>query len=246
MLPISTGGPSGQRPNQEAKTMSEIKGNPFTPANDPLKDLYPNVSSGREAVSGEKNPYTQPQGIGAATKAASSAKDISYVYGDSGNWTGSGGSSGTSSAKSKKEEFDWKYADIAKHYGMSKETGYSEAMENTSYQRAVKDMQAAGLNPAVLFGNNAGDGSGTPGYIRSASSGGGGGGGGYSRSYGSARSRKLLSSNAYAGVVGAGTIIGGIIGGVASKSAFGVSAGATAGAAVAGSIAKIANALING
>ena len=55
---------------------------------------------------------------------------------------------GDSSAKT----FDYINADLARQYGMSPETAYQEALSNTSYQRSVKDMQAAGLNPAALFG----------------------------------------------------------------------------------------------
>lgn len=47
-------------------------------------------------------------------------------------------------------------ADLAKAYGMDRNTAYQEALSNTAYSRAVHDMQSAGLNPAVLFGASAG------------------------------------------------------------------------------------------
>lgn len=205
-------------------------------------DIKTDWSSAKDAFNQTKDNLVDI--VSGADKPKKDA-DVSFLTEEPGNWNGSSGSS-HSSGKSAKEEFDWIYADMAKHYGMSKETGYAEAMENTSYQRAVKDMQAAGLNPAALFGSNNGNGSGTPGYIRSASTGGGGGGGGYSRSYGSARSNKLFSSNAYAGIAGVGTVIGGLAGLVTTKSAGGAAAGAAAGASIATGIAKIANAIMNG
>lgn len=51
---------------------------------------------------------------------------------------------------------DYFNAEIAKLYGMDRATAYQEALSNTAYQRAVRDMKNAGLNPAVLFGSGRG------------------------------------------------------------------------------------------
>lgn len=70
-------------------------------------------------------------------------------------------------------------APFAEHYGMDASTAYQEALANTAYQRKVKDLQAAGLNPVLgINGSGAASFYGSP----AASSGGGMG------SYGSAKS----------------------------------------------------------
>lgn len=41
------------------------------------------------------------------------------------------------------------HEDLAALYGMDTATAYQEALSNTGYQRAVKDLQAAGINPVL-------------------------------------------------------------------------------------------------
>uniref|UniRef100_A0AAU8B989 DNA pilot protein n=1 Tax=Dulem virus 194 TaxID=3145671 RepID=A0AAU8B989_9VIRU len=119
---------------------------------------------------------------------------------------------------SQPQTFDYLDAPWASAYGLSKETAYNEAMTNTEYQRSVKDMQAAGLNPAVIFGAGKGSDAGVPHYISSPSSSGGGGGSG--RRSGSNKGNKgdyLFSGSAYSVM----SALGGIVGAAATKSAGG-------------------------
>lgn len=113
---------------------------------------------------------------------------------------------------------DYLDAPWASAYGMSKETAYSEAMENTAYRRSVTDMQKAGLNPAVIFGAGNGYTAGSPSYISSASSGGSGSGRrSGSRSSKSNLNGKLFSGSAYSII----SALGGIVGAAATHSAGG-------------------------
>lgn len=118
---------------------------------------------------------------------------------------------------SQPETFDYLDAPWASAYQMSRETAYSEALNNTAYQRSVADMQKAGLNPAVIFGAGNGYTAGVPAYVSSPSSGsrsGSGFGTGYRRS---GTSDKLFSSSAYSVM----SALGGIVGALATKSAGG-------------------------
>lgn len=86
-------------------------------------------------------PGNQNSGLG--------LKDLSLsLLSGSGSRSGSGSySSGSSEIPSSVP--DYLNADLARHYGMDAATAYQEALVNTSHQREVKDLQAAGLNPVL-------------------------------------------------------------------------------------------------
>lgn len=123
------------------------------------------ITSGKNLVSDIKN-------YGPAAIESMKAR-FGSAQGSAKQTTGSYSVSGPSAPVAK----DWSYinADLAQAYGMDKSAAYNEAMANTAYQRAVKDMQAAGLNPALMF--NRGGAADTPyaygsgGYSRGGSSG---------------------------------------------------------------------------
>lgn len=138
-------------------------------------------------------------------------------------------SGGAPSAKS----LDYLNADLAKYYGMSKETAYSEALSNTAYQRAVKDMQAAGLNPAVLFGAGRASTADGVSVIRSASS---GSGGSSRRSSGGASANHVFDNGAY----GAISTAAGLVAAVATKNPGNYWIGSTAAKGVMGAINSLA------
>jgi hypothetical protein len=91
---------------------------------------------------------------------------------------------------------------------MSKETAYQEALANTSYQRAMKDMQAAGLNPAVIFGSGKGSGADGVSYVSSGTTGSGRSGATTAKANEKAN---LFSEGAYYGLSAAIGLVGALL-----------------------------------
>lgn len=97
--------------------------------------------------------------------------------------------------------FDYSNADIAKAYGMDAATAYQEALANTSYQRAVRDLQAAGLNPILATGNG---GASSSAYGATVLSDG-------SVSFGGGSSAKAKSHTWYTLLTNVGTLVGAVL-----------------------------------
>lgn len=144
-----------------------------------------------------------------------SGRGLSTLGGIIGSKAASSAAAGAASNPQPPATFDYIDAPWASAYGLSKETAYLEAMENTGYQRSVSDMKRAGLNPAVIFGSGGGYSAGAPAFVSSVS--GSGSGSGRRRSSGGKSFGKLFSGSAYSVM----SALGGIVGAAATKSAGG-------------------------
>lgn len=164
---------------------------------------------------GAKTPSAKINAILANNSAKQSMKSLTA---SPSRPAASGSVASGSEAASQPQTFDYLDAPWASAYGMSHETAYSEAMENTAYRRSVIDMQKAGLNPAVIFGAGNGYTAGSPAYVSSAPTGSSGTGGTSGRTYRRGKSSgKLFSNSAYAVM----SALGGIVGAAATKTAGG-------------------------
>lgn len=184
-----------------------------TPLHQPLANFF--FPSPKDGIKSSAKDWLMSDFKSGADDLLSSAKDI---------FSGDSPSGPTFSeltadkVSSQPQTFDYLDAPWSSAYGMSKETAYAEAMENTAYRRSVTDMQKAGLNPAVIFGAGNGYTAGSPSYISSARSGGSGSGRrSGSRSSKSNQNGKLFSGSAYSII----SALGGIVGASATHSAGG-------------------------
>ena len=122
-------------------------------------------------------------GVGELNTANSSSDDNNGLDPNGVDWIGyyeNGlGSSANAELRSTDLQLPYDFMDtsLASIFGMDASTHYQEALANTAYQRAVRDLKAAGLNPVLgISGNGA---SVFPGSEASPSGSGSGSGSGY-------------------------------------------------------------------